>query len=182
MNIRPGFVLALSCAQLALIAGGVMAEIVDSYPGRQALIVNNCPFVELSAFSYSNNTTSQGTRFNEQLTWKNIGSQPIVAFEVVILKYDAFNRRMLGTRWTVTGKDSADWRPLAPGDNGTDGTSSFGAEEILTAIAYVRILRLADGTVWSMKDSELLKELHRVAPGIGDFGDTKPDPKPKIQL
>jgi hypothetical protein len=179
MRIDPRTGRTLTRAFVFLLASGVQAEIIDNYPSRQALIINNCPYVELSGFSYANRTGSSGTRFTEELSWKNSGTQPLVAFEIVVLKYDAFNRRMLGTRWTVTGKNSADWRPLEAGDSGSDGTSSFGGEEVLTAIAYVRSARLADGTIWTTHDLDLLKELHRVAPGIRDFGDTKPDPRPK---
>jgi hypothetical protein len=179
MKINARLVRLSICAPVLLLASAVQAEIIENFPNRQALIVNNCPHVELSGFTYGNQTGSSGTRFNERLAWKNSGTQPLVAFEVVVLKYDAFNRRMLGSRWTVTGKNSADWRPLVPGDSGSDGTSSFGSEEVLTAIAYVRAARLADGTIWTANDAELVKELHRVAPGIRDFGDTKPDPRQK---
>jgi hypothetical protein len=43
------------------------------------------------------------------MKWKNVADQPIVAFEIVILKYDPFDRRLIGGRWTVTGRNSADW-------------------------------------------------------------------------
>jgi hypothetical protein len=50
-------------------------------------------------------------------------------------------------------------------------------EEVLTAIAYVRAARLADGTVWEVDDRKLLDELKKVAPEFKEFGDVKPDPR-----
>lgn len=113
------------------------------------------------------------------LSWKNVGTQPIVAFEVVVLKYDPFNQRQIGTRWVITGHDSADWTPLGPGDHGSDGTRGLGEEEVLTAIAYVRAARLADGTVWIVDDRHLVDELKKLVPEFREFGDVKPDPRKK---
>lgn len=158
---------------------GTSTEAQDSnYPDRKALIVNNCPFVELSGFSFKNEYADRATRFNQDLTWKNTGTQPILAIEVVILKYDAFDRRLVGTRWTVTGRNSADWSPLQPGASNSDGTRGLGTEEVFTAIAYVRSARLADGSVWRASDADLLAKLRSQVPGFKDFGDLKPDSKP----
>jgi hypothetical protein len=151
----------------------------SNFPDRKALILNTCPYVELSNFSFANQYVDRRTRFEQNLTWKNIGSQPLIAFEVVILKYDAFDQRVIGSRWTVTGKNSADWRPLAPGDSGSDGTIGYGTEEVFTAIAYVRAARLKDGTVWRANEFEVTNALRRVAPGIKDPGSLRPDPKAK---
>ena len=134
--------------------------------------------MELSDFSFRNNYTDRRTRFEQDMRWKNVGKQPLVAFEIVIIKYDAFDQRMTGTRWTVTGRDSANWAPLQPGDSAGDGTRGFGSEEVMTAIAYVRAARLADGTVWRANEAELLQKVKQVAPGIKDFGSFKPDAKP----
>ena len=51
----------------------------------------------------------------------------------------------------------------------------------MAAIAYVRIARLADNSVWALSDAQLIAELRKVNPGIKDFGDLKPDPKGKSQ-
>ena len=151
-----------------------------NYPGHKPIIVNVCPFVELGDFSFGNNPVNHD-RFQTNMSWKNIGTQPLTAFEIVILKYDAFDRRLTGERWTVTGVNSADWRPLQPEAQSTDGTIGLGTEEVFTAIAYVRTARLADNTVWAVNDSQLIAELRKVIPGIKDFGDVKPDPKAKPQ-
>src|SRR4030095_8301920 len=120
---------------------------------RKAFVVNTCPFVELSKFSFGNYDSDQGgTRFRQDLTWKNVGLQPLVAFEIVVLKYDAFDRRLVGTRWTVTGHNSVDWTSLDVGQEAQDGTIGYSDEEVLTAVAYVRAARLSDGTVWTVND------------------------------
>lgn len=153
----------------------------DNYPSRKPIIVNTCPFVELSGFSFQNRYADGRTRFETHMSWKNTGRQPLTAFEIVILKYDAFDRRLIGERWTVTGANSADWSPLQPGAQSADGTIGFGTEEVFTAIGYVRAARLADNTVWTVNDAQLLTQLRKVIPGIKDFGDVKPDPKAKPQ-
>ena len=151
----------------------------SNFPDKTALIINTSPDIELSGFSFGNNYADRRTRFEQHMSWKNVGQQPIIAFEIVILKYDAFNQRELGSRWTVTGTNSANWTPLPPGESSRDGILGYGSEEVFTAIAYVRAARLADGTVWRVNDAELQQKLRSVAPGIKDFGSVKPDPKTK---
>ncbi len=151
----------------------------SNYPDRKALIVNNCPYVKLSDFSFSNQYSDGETRFDQDLKWQNIGKQALVAFEIVILKYDAFNQRLIGSEWTVTGTDSANWKPLDPGQSSSDGSRDLGEEQVYTAIAYVRIARLKDGTIWRANDAQLLPQFYKAAPDIEEFGDVKPDPKAK---
>jgi hypothetical protein len=153
----------------------------DNYPDRRAFVINTCPSIELSNFAYNNqyDYDARGTRFHQNLTWKNVGTQPIVAFEIVVLKYDAFNQRLIGSRWTVSGKNSADWRPLAPGAVDHDGTLSYGDEEVYTAVAYVRSARMADGTVWRASPADVLQRLRALNAGIPDFGSTQPDSAPE---
>lgn len=153
----------------------------DNFPDRKALIINNSPHVELSNFGFKNNFVDRNTRFLQDMRWKNIGSQALSAFEIVILKYDAFDQRLIGTRWTVTGRDSANWTPLQPGEVAGDGTRGFGAEEVMTAIAYVRAVRLVDGTVWRANKVEIQQKLKQIAPGIREFGSVRPDAKPTAE-
>ena len=161
------------------IAQDLLPKTDANYPDSKALIVNNCPYVELSGFSFSNAFADGGMQFSQNMKWKNVGKQALVAFEIVILKYDAFDRRLIGTQWTVTGTDSANWKPLEPDQSDGDGTNSPGEEEVYTGIAYVRLARLKDGTIWRANDTQLLSQLHNVAPDIEEFGDVKPDPKAK---
>jgi hypothetical protein len=161
-------------------ATSTLAQNIDSnYPDRKAYIINSCPHVELSGFSYQNRFADRRSRFETKMSWKNVASQPLAAFEIVILKYDAFNQRLIGERWTVTGTNSANWNPLPPGASSGDGTIGFRDEQVFTAIAYVRAARLADGTVWEVNPSQLLPELKKVVPGFKDFGKLDPDPKVK---
>lgn len=164
-------------AAFALASGAAMAQ-ADNFPDKKAIIINNSPHVELSGFDFRNTYADRRTRFEQNMRWKNVGSQPLAAFEIVILKYDAFDQRLIGSRWIVTGRDSANWTHLPPGESAGDGTRGFGSEEVMTAIAYVRAARLADGTVWRANEAELLQKLKQVAPGIKDYGSVKPDAKP----
>lgn len=169
-----------SCVFVGLLGLSIIeAQDNGNFPNRKAIIVNVCPFVELSQFSFQNRFAQGRTRFETSLSWKNVGSQPIAAFEIVVLKYDAFDRRLIGERWTVTGVDSGDWRPLQPGAQGSDGTFGATAENVFTGIAYVRVARLKDDTIWTVNEAQLTAELKKVVPGIKDLGDLKPDPKAK---
>lgn len=173
-SILVGFVLS-ACVLLQVSA----QSFESNFPDRRAFIVNSAPQVELSGFGYENAYRDRRTRFQTSMKWKNVGNQPITAFEIVILKYDAFNRRLVGERWTVTGQNSANWTPLQPGASSADGTIGFGEEHVFTAIAYVRAVRLADGTVWEVNPTQLLTDLRKAVPGFKDFGRLEPDPKGK---
>lgn len=172
--------IALFALSFTLISGAQTTAYSSSYnfPDRKALVINNCPFIELSGFFIGNAHGGRDYRFNTELKWKNLGKEAISAIEVVVLKYDAFDQRMIGTRWTVTGHNSANWLPLQPGEVDGDGLSSFKTEEVMTAIVYVRSARLASGAVWRASDGELTQKLKQAAPFIKDFGSIKPDQKP----
>ena len=72
---------------LVLTSGAIPSSAQDSnYPNRKALIVNNCPFVELRDLSFKNLYEDRANRFHMDLKWKNISPQAIVAFEIVVLK------------------------------------------------------------------------------------------------
>jgi hypothetical protein len=157
-----------------------MAMLGRNYPGRKAVVVNNCPHVELSAFAFENRAERGNIRPTQHVGWKNVGAQPLVAFEIVTLKYDAFNRRMVGTSWTVTGTDSEHWSPLPQGRTGEGIAVDPGREEVFTALAYVRLARLQDGTIWRADEGGLLDQLHKAAPEIEELGDIKPDARPVI--
>lgn len=70
-------------------------------------------------------------------------------------------------------------RGLQPGISSRDGTIGYGEEQVFTAIAYVRAVRLADGTVWEVAPTQLLAELRKNVPGFKDFGKLEPDSKGK---
>lgn len=173
--MKPGITFALL---LVAAAHTPTLAIDQNFPARRALIVNSCPHVELSDFTFRNFYADRATRFAQDLKWKNIGTQPLVAFEIVILKYDPFDRRLIGSRWVITGKNSADWSPLEPGETNADGTRSYGDEEVFTAIAYVRAARLQDGTVWHVDPATLADQLKKVAPDLKQYGSLEPDPEP----
>jgi hypothetical protein len=168
-----------SCC-LLLLCSSIAVQAQSNFPDRRAIIVNNCPHVELSDFKYGNKTpfSSTVTRFEQDLKWKNVSTQPIVAFEIVILKYDPFDRRLIGSRWLVGGRNSANLTPLPPGASSGDGTISYRDEDVFTAIAYIRHVRLQDGTIWTADDEQLLAAVRAAAPFLKEFGDLKPDAKP----
>ena len=149
----------------------------DNYPDRKALVVNLCPHVALTFFSFKNDSG----RHSMKLHYRNVSQQALIALEIVVLKYDAFNRRLIGNDMTVTGTNSANWAPLPPGEGGRKELIGNGREEVFTAIAYVRAARLADGTVWRVNDLQLLAGLRKVAPEFTEFGGVGPAPKTNVQ-
>ena len=172
--LRP---LILSLLFVVVMQGQLRAESMMSYPDSKALIDNNCPYVKLTNFWFENRYERNSCRFVQSMTWTNIGGQPIVAFEIVILRYDAFNQRINGLSWTITGSDSDNWMPLQPGYMGSDMTFGSTVEEVFTSIAYVRAVRLKDGTIWRANAQQLLERLRKVAPDIEQFGNVNPEIK-----
>jgi hypothetical protein len=155
----------------------------QNYPDRKAHTINISPYVEITSFSFANEDRDRGrglssdTRFMAHYSWKSTSQQPIVAIEIVMLKYDAFDERLIGSRFIVQGTNSVNWSPLPPGQSSSDGSIGFRDEDVFTGIAYVRRVRLADGTVWRVDENKLLQELKKVAPGIRNPGSLAPDPK-----
>lgn len=148
-----------------------------NFPDSKAHIVNVSPHVEITGFQFLNQDRDRRSRFTTSYAWKSTATQPIVAFEIVMLKYDAFDDRMINSRFVVQGKNSTNWSPLAPGESQRDGSIGFGEEDVFTGIAYVRRVRLADGTIWTVDEARLAAELKKIAPGIRNFGNLAPDPK-----
>ena|SRR6185312_10049823 len=147
----------------------------ENFPERKAYIINNCPFLELSGFSFINRYQNYRNALHTDLSWKNTGSKGITAFEVVVAYYDPFNRPLRqGGRWLVPGTNSADWRPLMPGKSATDGLIGYDAEYAFTAFAYVRTARLEDGTVWTFKEDEVIGKMRDQLPQIKDFSNVNP--------
>ena len=159
------------------------AGAAQNYPDRKAHTVNLCPHVEITDFSFANEDRDRGrglsseTRFMTKYAWKSTSQQPIAALEIVMLKYDAFDERLIGSRFIVQGTNSVNWSPLPVGQSSSDGSISFRDEDVFTGIAYVRRVRLTDGTVWRVDESKLLQELKKVAPNIRNPGSLAPDAK-----
>lgn len=178
-GFTPGLAAALFLSFMVFLTPPVAAQDNSNFPDRRAVILNVSPHVEIIDFSFANTFSDRRTRFRQNATWKSTAQQPIVAFEMVVMKFDAFDDRLVGTRWTVTGKDSADWRPLQPGATSTDGTIGIGSEEVYTAMIYVRAVRLADGTIWRANMSQVLAEAQKQVPGMRGLGNMEPDPRPR---
>jgi len=170
-------VLVLSVLFVVLMAGQLRAESVTSYPDSKAVIDNNCPYVKLSSFWFENRYERNGRHFVQGMTWTNVAGQPVIAFEIVILRYDAFNQRINGQSWVITGNDSDNWQPLQPGVSGSDITYSLTTEEVFTSIAYVRTVRLKNGTIWRVDPKDLPARFHILAPEIDQLGNLNPDYK-----
>jgi len=146
-----------------------------NYEDRQAHIINNSPFVELSDFRFSNQFRNRDYRLVTNLSWKNIGETPVTAFEVVIAYYDPFNRPVRsGGRWLIPGNNSGNWSSLQPGQESSDGLIGLRAQDVFTGFVYVRAVRLQDGTVWSFDEAEIRSSIRRLLPEVRSFENISP--------
>jgi len=167
---------------LVLSAAVASAQTYDddaNYPTRRALVANVCPAIKIDKFTYGNKYADRVTRFNTDYEWSNPGDKDVVSFELVILKFDPFNRSLIASRTILPGHNSATYKPLKPGEKDADGTRSVGSEDVFTAVAYVRSVRFADGTVWQAALADVLKSIKTQLPDIVDPGPLSPDPAKK---
>lgn len=152
-----------------------------NFTDRKAIVISTAPeAVELSGFTFANTYVRSDFRLQRSLAWKNVGSKPITAFEVVTLYYDPFNRQVPGAggRWQIPGHNSANYAPLAPGESDSDGTTSlFGSEYAYTGVVYVRAVRFADGTVWYAKEADVLQKIKAAIPQLTEVGALIPEPR-----
>jgi hypothetical protein len=147
------------------------AESGNNFADRQQVAINNCPVLSLSNFWIANTLYTRHYHLAANLAWKNVGSQPITAFEIGLVYFDPFNRRLpSGGRWLVPGKDSAHWTVLRPGDMGNDKFTSGRQEYVFSAFAFVADVRFADGSVWTFDPDSVRAEIQKALPAITDFG------------
>ena len=154
-----------------------------NFPNRKAIMLDTCPFVKLTEFRWDNFTDKRtyASKHEFRFAWTNVGEQVLVAFEIVTLKYDPFDRPMLGSRMTVTGRSSADFTPLPPGQSSSDGFSGYGHTDTFTGIAYIRSARLADGTVWQVDEAQLKAAIKKALPTLREYGPLVPETKTEKQ-
>lgn len=158
-----------------VVAPAAAQQRVDNYANRKAGILNVSPDIEVTAFQFQMAFSQSATRLNEDFTYKNRGSQPVVAFELVILRYDPFNRQLVGGRGVIPGTTSANYAPLAPGAQGTDGFRGLGSSDSpYTEVIYVRSVRRTDGSQWRATPAQVTAELKRVIPEIVEPGNVNP--------
>jgi hypothetical protein len=159
-----------------------MAQLTGSnFAGRKPVIINNASdYLTLSDFTFENTYRDRSTRFIQNLKWTNSGTKPIIAFEVVMLFYDPFNRPITraGGRWLVPGHNSANWSALAPGQTDGDGLIGFRDEDAFFGVAYVRAIRFDDGTVWTSNQTEVERAIRAELPQLREVGELEPTPQP----
>jgi hypothetical protein len=147
-----------------------------NFRARQAVVINNATqLVELSEFKFENQFRQSHFQLVTNLSWKNVSNKPITAFEVVILRYDPFNRPIPGGgTWMITGNNSGNWAPLMPGQSSTDGLVGYSAESVMTSVVYVRAVRFEDGYVWTADISAVEKDIRQKLPVLRDLGNVSP--------
>jgi hypothetical protein len=147
-----------------------------NFKDRQAIIINNVPQqIELRDFKFENKFVNTRFELHTDLRWKNTSNKPITAFEIVILKYDPFNRFIPGGgRWMITGTDSANWAPLMPSQVSGDGIRGYSEEAVMTSLVYVRAIRYEDGGVWTADIPGVEAAIRQRLPVLKDLGNVNP--------
>lgn len=126
---------------LAMPLGQALAS--PNWGGTKSLAADVCPHVRLSDMVFMN---EPGWTF--YASWTNVGQKPVVAFEMVILMLDPFNRQLPTVRWIVPGQSMANWDALQPGQTSKDSRRERVMLKTFATIAYVERVRFADGSVW----------------------------------
>lgn len=176
--MRRGLVLGMALLISSLACpSAVLAQGKWNFPDRKAIILDISPHVKITSFSFENTlegrVSTSRNAFNYK--WHNTGAVPVLAFEIVTLKYDPFDEPIRGSRTLIAGKHSADFTPLQPGESSGDGTLGYGHVHVLTAIVYVRAVRFTDGTLWRADPSVVVAEVKKAAPRIKDAGQLVPE-------
>jgi hypothetical protein len=177
--------IALVAMLLAFSVEALSQSAPFNFKSRKAIELNQSPYIELSNFLFFNeyDDRARRIRLKTHVSWKNISKSPIIAFEIVLVRYDAFNRHMSTRRWTVTGRDSGNWEPLQPDQIGGDAALGLGgAEDVFTQIAYVRQVRLEDGTIWQADPNKIAAAVKAAVPGgVREIGDLEGRRDPPAQ-
>ena len=128
------------------------------------------PGAPLEIASYSAEYRERGTYTTEGIhhtvTVRNVSGQEIVALGIGINAFDAFKRYM---GRPLTGIAIS---PLAADATTRSMTwvqtpsASFTFERYGIGVAYVRLVRLADGTVWEADMDHVLRQLQEIEDGL----------------
>jgi hypothetical protein len=155
---------------------GVPQDIDYNYPDRRAVVVNISPDLKLSSFTFQNNyETRSGDQFLENFSWENTSTKDIVSFEIVILKYDPFNRQLLGSRHIFPGKQEFKYEALKPKESFKNGLISRGREDSFTEVLFVSAIRFGDNTVWTFNPADVLASIKSQLPDIAEPGKITPE-------
>jgi hypothetical protein len=153
----------------------------DNYAERKAHILNLAPGLEITQYDFCNvDGPRYENQFVEKLSWRNTSSQDIVSYEYVTIKYDPFNRRLIGSKSIIGGTTSANWTPLRPDASSADGLIDRGTSHVYTGIAYVRAVRYADGKVWIADPAKVAEAVKRLGIEVKEFDELGPD-KPQTR-
>jgi len=146
-----------------------------NFSDRQAITVNNLSNVlEITRFEFGNRTGGTSLHPAIELTVINRASQPIVYYEIGLVRFDPINRRIIappqftarvGLAATIMNNNT--WRPLPAGQTSSLGEGHEPVGSLVTtytAIAYVQAVRLQDGTVFRTDPTEMRSLLARQFP------------------
>jgi len=132
----------------------------DQYDSRRAIIVNVCPHVKLLDFRWN---IIGGERTND-FNWSGTSDSPVIAFEIVLVRFDPFNRQLISEGTIFPGHERSE--PLKKDEHDSSGTKIRFSDNVYTQIAYVSNVRLADGTLWRANFDDVVKSIAAQVPDI----------------
>lgn len=162
--MRHALVRALLVALITTIGGGSLALAQPRQPNEVRII--EVPGAPLEIVAYQaryldrGNTTPEGIRHEVQV--RNVSGQEVVAIGIGFNAFDVFKRYM---GRPLTGVSIA---PIAVDDTTRwmswwqTPAASFTFDQYGIGVAYVRLVRLADGTVWEADMDYVLDQLQEI--------------------
>lgn len=128
--------------------------IVIDVPGAPLAIQNyEATYQEDSRYS------REGIRHSVSIT--NNGDQDVLAYGIGFFAFDAFNENM-GRPLNGIDMDTISVGSSSPGAWIQSPPSSFTFRNYGTGVSYVRIARMADGSVWEADMDYVLSELQKI--------------------
>jgi hypothetical protein len=135
----------------------------SSYPAHVARVLDVCPSVKLSSFDFTQGLNNR----TYSAHWGNVSEKPVVAFELRVLRFNAFDEPLADFVHCVPGHNSGDFSPLEKGQTDDDAYGDKADADLFTALAYVSKVRFADGSVWRAAPSVIETEKQKALPSLG---------------
>lgn len=164
---RFSIALILLASSYAGAQDGSQSEAVAStkLPGARSLILQSCPALELTSYEWDLKEDRISERCRRYFGWKNTSEREIVAVQVIVLRFDPFNRSMLPMRLIAGGAAGQNMLKVGASSFAVTYDLGFDVSEY-TSIAFVSDVRFSDGSRWEFSEQSVLALLKKAAPEL----------------
>jgi hypothetical protein len=154
------FTLRRALGLFAMVAVSLVGQAALAAPPPKMIIISqaNSP-IQITAYTARYVEGSQYSRegIHHNLTYMNRGAQQVVAIRFGLVTFDVFNQ-FLGK----TGGISMDDLQIGKSEKGSWINSPYGDFSFNTGLAYVDMVRFADGTIWKADEATVLDEIRKI--------------------